>query len=382
MTFDNHDFIIKRIKGKSGKTKNVLRRYKGSESVVVIPDGVDKIADLTFGDDIEPNKVVEKIIIPDSVKEITKHAFRYCKALKEIEFPKNLKRFDINFSHCPSLEKIIVPESVETLGSLLFSKTLKTIQLGGNIKEIDFQSYWGIKGKKVANLKKDGVIDLFKTNSAYEITDEGLLINKIHKTTLLTTDTAASEIHIPEGIETISPNTFSKFDSIYALAKIERTPLKKVYIPATVKKISNFAFLNCNALEEVTYEGLSTELDVGKEAFFMCWNFQTDGTDIRCKDRTKKQNSQKESNPNWKMVKRILIIDKLIRQKRCYNLEAIRDEWSRLFGSDEPSDATLNRDIKALRDDLKARYILEYSREKGFYYNEPFTLDFHRLIEY
>ena len=80
----NPDFIIKSIKCKSGKTNNVLSRYKGSESVVMIPDGVGKIDDFVFADDIEPNETITKIVIPDSVTEISAYAFAWCKALKEI----------------------------------------------------------------------------------------------------------------------------------------------------------------------------------------------------------------------------------------------------------------------------------------------------------
>ena len=80
----NPDFIIKSVKCKSGKTKNVLRRYKGSESVVMIPDGVGKIDDFVFADDIEPNETITKIVIPDSVTEISAYAFAWCKALKEM----------------------------------------------------------------------------------------------------------------------------------------------------------------------------------------------------------------------------------------------------------------------------------------------------------
>ncbi|WP_296330557.1 leucine-rich repeat domain-containing protein [uncultured Treponema sp.] len=379
MKFENSDFIIKTFTDKKTHTeKHVLRRYKGHESVVTIPDGVTKIADLTFGDDIEPNETITKIIIPDSVTEITKYAFRYCMSLKEIEFPKNLKRFDINFAGCPSLEEVTVPESVECIGNLLYSKTLKTIHLGTNITKIDFQSYWK-NDKKISNLSKNRVINLFRSNPAYELTENGFLINKVHKTTLLTADKIASEIHVPEGIEVISANTFCEFDSVFALTDKERMPLKKVYIPGSVKEIRNFAFLNCNTLEDVIYDGLSTELKVCEGAFFLCRNFQKEGTDIICKDRAKKKS--KARNKGWDPVRRIIIIDKMIRQKRCYNLEAVKDEWCRLIGSDEPSDASLNRSLKDMREDFKAIGILQYKKPVGYYYNQPFILDFESLIE-
>ena len=170
----NPDFIIKSVKCKSGKTKNVLRRYKGSESVVMIPDGVGKIDDFVFADDIEPNETITKIVIPDSVTEISAYAFAWCKALKEIEFPKNLKKFAVNFSHCPSVEEIFVPESVTEIQNLCYTKTLKTIHVGSNITKVNFSVF---KDKKMIAIKPKSVADFLLLNSAYTVKD-GFAINK------------------------------------------------------------------------------------------------------------------------------------------------------------------------------------------------------------
>ena len=102
MSFENRDFIIKSYKDKkTAKTKDVLRRYKGKESVIVVPDGVKAIGDYVFADDVEPNEFIEKIVIPDSVTEISLRAFAWCMALKEIVFPKKMLCFRLDFSHCP-----------------------------------------------------------------------------------------------------------------------------------------------------------------------------------------------------------------------------------------------------------------------------------------
>ena len=120
MCSNNSDFIIRACGDKrTGENKNVLRRYKGGDSVVVIPDSVNVISDNIFADDIESNDFVEKIIIPDSVTEISSNAFAWCMALKEIVFPKTLKEFNVNFDSCPSIEEINIPESVKNRMLLL-----------------------------------------------------------------------------------------------------------------------------------------------------------------------------------------------------------------------------------------------------------------------
>ena len=113
MDSDNLDFIIKNyINEKTGKSIVTLRRYKGKDEVVVIPDGVEKIADYVFADDLEPNDTIKKIIIPDSVLDISYHSFEYCLSLEEIRFPNKLRHFFVDFDYCPSLHEITVPDSV------------------------------------------------------------------------------------------------------------------------------------------------------------------------------------------------------------------------------------------------------------------------------
>ena len=57
-----------------------LKKYAGQDKVVVVPEGITKIGQSAFS----KNEVVEKIILPSSVKEIMKSAFSWCPNLKEI----------------------------------------------------------------------------------------------------------------------------------------------------------------------------------------------------------------------------------------------------------------------------------------------------------
>ena len=80
---------------------NVLMDYKGSNSVVVIPEGVRKIGWNSF----VMNETIEKVILPNSVEEIEADAFVICKNLKEIVIPKTIKQIAYYaFSECDSLK--------------------------------------------------------------------------------------------------------------------------------------------------------------------------------------------------------------------------------------------------------------------------------------
>ncbi|MCR5045807.1 MAG: leucine-rich repeat domain-containing protein [Treponema sp.] len=352
------DFIIKTQGG-----KNVLRRYKGSDAVVTVPDCVEKIGDFVFADDIESNETIKKIIVPDSVKEISCDAFSYCEALEEIRFPNGMEKFDINFGHCPSVAQVTIPDSVTQVANLCSSKALKKIKVGPNIVAVHFSVFK--KGKMLAMTPKT-VADILCANPAYELLD-GFVVNKIHKTLLFRLNFDKSKVHVPKGIETIAPNAFYDFYRRTALAK-DMAPLEKVVIPASVKKISRVAFMGCENLKDVVYGGMSKNLQVDSWAFFMCPCFHNDGREITCKDKPK---AKPKKLTNLKL-ERIGIIHRKIKAGGFPTLEELRracsDDLRMNFGS-----ATINRDIEFLRTRFYAPLEYDYY-EKGYYYDQEFSL--------
>ncbi|MBQ9280625.1 MAG: leucine-rich repeat protein [Treponema sp.] len=372
MIFTDPNFIIKTFTSKkTGSKKHVLRRYKGNEPVVTIPDGVNKIADFTFADDIEPNTTIEKIIIPDSVTEITANAFSYCKALKDIKFPNKLKEFVIDFKHCPAIEEIVVPESVTDISACCFTTKCKSIRVGGNITFVNL-TFFG-KNKKVMTLKPKFLADVLLSNPAYTVID-GFVVNKIHQVSLFRLHFDKAELRLPEEIKVIGTNTFYEFYRQTSLSS-DMVSLEKVIIPASVRKINHLAFMNCESLKEVIYEGFSEDLEVSKWAFYMCAGFHHDGREIVCKD-SPKQTTRKGKTSSWDMVRRIIIIDDMIRMKSFPKLTDFLDVCMENVTS--ASIPSLYRDISMMRVDLCAP--IEYDTfKKGYYYSSPFTLDFRRL---
>lgn len=79
---------------------------------IVLPTGITKINNHTFS----KCKSLEKIIIPQSVEVIGEKAFFYCFALKMIQIPEGVKEIQSwVFRDCKSLETVILPLSLETL---------------------------------------------------------------------------------------------------------------------------------------------------------------------------------------------------------------------------------------------------------------------------
>ena len=95
-------------------------KYNGSDTKIVVPDGVKLIASPFWGNeeyfDYEGNSEVTEIVLPDSLRYIWGDAFNGLTSLKEIEIPEGVEEIGgAAFANCTSLEKVIIPESVTTM---------------------------------------------------------------------------------------------------------------------------------------------------------------------------------------------------------------------------------------------------------------------------
>ena len=73
---------------------------------------------------------VEKVVIPASVEKIGSHAFDKCKSLKEVIFQEGSRLEKVEsfaFYECVNLSTIELPNSVQSIGEGCFSRSgLKT----------------------------------------------------------------------------------------------------------------------------------------------------------------------------------------------------------------------------------------------------------------
>ena len=108
---------------RTGKLQNseigkVLKNYTGTESVVVIPEGITHIGSNAFSD----NVYLKKIVFPRSLEEIGKEAFCECVNLEEVVFKEGLKTIEETaFGDCSSLKSVVLPSTIEWIGEYAFS---------------------------------------------------------------------------------------------------------------------------------------------------------------------------------------------------------------------------------------------------------------------
>ena len=95
----------------------IIDKYIGKDETVVIPKEIEghevaAIKMLAF----TQNKTIEKVVFPDSVKQIWDSAFLDCSNLKEVVFPKNLDFIgEEAFKNCTSLKEINLPENLKEI---------------------------------------------------------------------------------------------------------------------------------------------------------------------------------------------------------------------------------------------------------------------------
>lgn len=105
----------------------ILLDYRGTDNVVVIPDGVKTIGADAFASHTE----IVKIVISDSVETIGEGAFAGCSSLTETEGGQSVRRIkDRAFQGCP-IQSIWIPASVEEIGLRAFD-TADSVKEAGN----------------------------------------------------------------------------------------------------------------------------------------------------------------------------------------------------------------------------------------------------------
>ena len=225
----------------------IITDYKGTDTVVQIPERVGDTAVTALGDNmfstLKPRRredrskfmaTITEIKIPETVKKIGVNAFYGCKALQAINLPEGLQIIeDALFEGCLSLEKIDLPDSLLEIGRQAFKgcENLRDIRITDRIK----------LGAAVF-LGCDALAD-----------KEGLIIkNQI----LFGYCGAASKLEIPETVVRISQSAFSG-----TIWKRVQSNLQSIAIPDSVKSIDAFAFYGCDQLKDLYIENQDTEID-------------------------------------------------------------------------------------------------------------------------
>lgn len=101
----------------------------------VVPDGVECIKGWAFGDCND----LQRVVLPDSVRDIEYAAFWMCKGLESIDFGNGVRRIGAkSFLGCEQLASLVIPDSVEVIEGMAFDScaNLQSVSLGAGVREI------------------------------------------------------------------------------------------------------------------------------------------------------------------------------------------------------------------------------------------------------
>lgn len=219
------------------------------------------------------NKNISTLRIKDGTISIADRAFAYRGSIKEVYLPESLRQIGKHaFSKCRNLEKIHFNDGLEMINAFAFlaCESIKEIKLPACISVIGLGAFCDCE-----NLNKV-IINSENRNFA---ADEHFVYTKNKRGIVYVIPKLLPEqIVIPNGVEEIKAGAFWG------------VKIKRVVLPETIRAIRKFAFHECNNLEQVNLpEGLkiiedasfgytrlkqitlpSSIRDIGKEVFASC----------------------------------------------------------------------------------------------------------------
>ena len=141
----------------------VLKKYRGNDRDVVIPDGVRVIGESAFVDMKGVERMImecedydapemETLTIPDSVTDIGYYAFAYCMNLAEVNIPDSVTSIgERAFEGCESLKKVRLPKKLAEIGEFTFflCDNLRAVEIPEGVERIGKNAFDGTDLKKV-----------------------------------------------------------------------------------------------------------------------------------------------------------------------------------------------------------------------------------------
>lgn len=139
--------IYYQVMGNFRFSGTILLKYLGSESRVVVPEGVTKIAEGAFAG----NEAIDRVILPNSLLEIGAEAFKDCLLLQTILFPEGLQKIGAGaFDHCVKLIRAHLPARIQVIREYTFRhcQVLREVQVPDQLTEIGESAFYGCPSLK------------------------------------------------------------------------------------------------------------------------------------------------------------------------------------------------------------------------------------------
>ena len=227
-------------------------------------------------------KNLKSISLPATLTKLGSSCFANCSSLEEVIFETNedgycaLSSVGTGVFQRTALKEIEFPETTAsklTLGNNAFQycRFLEKVTLNGQITAVNqvFSSCPALHTVVISEtnevLSVDSANTMIMSGSSIEFV-YGHLVNSADKFDTETYTLENGVLKIKNGVEEINTRAFS-----------QQTDIKELWIPASVKKIGDYAFFNCVNLKKVVFESAGTDSifdSIGQHAFKSCMKLE------------------------------------------------------------------------------------------------------------
>lgn len=181
------------------------------------------------------------VVMPNSIEYLGSGAFYKCSNLNSVVLSEGLTEIPIwLFQECTSLKNIKIPENITKIGSGAFCAciSISNLEIPESVTEIGNSAFMVCTGMQTISLPKG------LTQIGYDTFENC---------------SSLKEIELPESVTYIGDNTFYGCES-----------LERIVIPDLVTEIGKRAFYGC---EKLSFVNIPSEVtSIGNEAFMGCTN--------------------------------------------------------------------------------------------------------------
>ena len=212
---------------------------------VVIPDTITEISKAAF----KNCKKLVSVTLPDTLTKIDKEAFFGCSALVTINIPEKATLEDSAFEGCSSLKSISIPTSMRTLDPYVFKDctSLESVVIPKKIDIIQPGVFKGCKNLKTVEFENGCAVYCFSSSIFEDCTS---LIEITIPSTVEEIDSKAFKNCV--NLKTVTFANGSYLNTISEEAFMGCTSLESITFPDKLKKIGESAFSDCHYLSNVT----------------------------------------------------------------------------------------------------------------------------------
>ena len=232
-TFAMNYFAENSVDGEIILGQNVLLAYLGNAETYTVSEEIDFIADRCFF-----MSGVKNINLNNNIEEIYEYTFANCRNLKEITIPDSVYYIgDGAFANCTNLEKVNLGDYIEIIGIRAFEGTIiNEIYIGDSMYDL-MGAFAGCN-----TIEKFNISD---NNENYYVDNDALCFHS----------------------KIVDEDGSIWFEDYYLEYYIASSDNKTYTVPGIISFIGDYAFYNCDQLENVTF---TSPVAIGNYAFADC----------------------------------------------------------------------------------------------------------------